>query len=321
MLKIKKIKLNQRKFKSCAVGIVVASLALTLTYCGRSVIEGSNSSTSNDDAQARLDINVKKTNDLKLQLGSISHALEPVNAVLADVNKAVSLKINGKPANDLGSYLGKIQEVLKSASRGFAQVQDDGSWSVDVDSGLSTSSKCLANKIRITGKRIDDADQLDVYASKCVTGELEEVAKARVHSDGEIDFSLNDGGERHLKIPNLVFGGCSLKILASSKSEFSCTPSSSWLDSDHSYILSIDHMKIKNDSSGMYADSYIEVFHYTDSFKLVTEAAVQEIPNQVPIICVSTNDNDCPFSKFYPGTSKPQTLPHGDSDDSEAGSN
>ncbi|MGK5090333.1 hypothetical protein WDW86_22530 [Bdellovibrionota bacterium FG-2] len=93
---------------------VCLSLALALTYCGRSMPVASNSSITNDQANTALTERLVKTDEITT-LGGVRDLLRPIETVLNEISNALNadVKVDGSPVVTLGKILAELRRVLK----------------------------------------------------------------------------------------------------------------------------------------------------------------------------------------------------------------
>ena len=166
--------LNQRR-KSCRAfsNVLLVLTSLCLVDCNGGP-QSSNSSFSNEGAQDNLELRLRKTNEVRVQLNSIRKALRPVEAVMNDLSKALNAKItvNENPTHRLSTVWKRLREILKESTQSLIQYSPDGSWKMNRRIALPLGRdryECPSSEIEIIGQRIQDHDHLSVSLTDCTS--------------------------------------------------------------------------------------------------------------------------------------------------------
>jgi hypothetical protein len=237
--------------------VILASASLCLTYCGKPILQASHSQLSEQQAQADLELRLTKTEEVKAQIKGIRQALEPVEALLHDLGKAVHLKLNND--NGISKILDRLQGNLRESLKGMIEMRGDGSWVLERRSPLADlekqESRCTYSRVRLEGKKIEGGEEITILASGCSSLELEPLAVVRAKADGNRDVTLTGAllEDVHHEAVNLE--PCKLK-LEGKTTDFRCKPMKFVSGSS---VLSVDKLEFSNGPNGTSSSIHAEL--------------------------------------------------------------
>lgn len=283
------ITVRRRNVNALIPGAIVVMIALSLGGCGKPLQQGSNNPGSNEDAQASLEIRLKKTEEVRVQLNSVRDALRPLDSVLTDVSNALNAKvtIDGKPSDRFRSVIERLREVLKESTKSIVQYNPDGSWVIERNVSLPLGREdyaCRTSQIQILGHRVDDHDELNVSLMDCASPERLSLIDVEVHSD-RIDVIFYPETLDKLIKPNIKIGQCSVRI-RKNETEVHCEPIEIRADA---FTAVIDPLDFSHNSSGTYAD--IKMVVRDRSQKFIASIELEAHPGMQTRIDIRTKED------------------------------
>lgn len=268
-------------------GVVIILTGLSLVRCnGKS--QPSNNSTSNENAQADLELRLKKTDEIRVQINSIRDALRPLESVLTDVSNALNAKItiDGKPADRFRNVVQRLREILKESTKSIVQYKPDGSWVIDRNVSLPLGRedyRCQTSQIEILGQRIQDHDQLTVTLTDCASPKTMTVVEVSVYAD-RVDASFYPEVLDRLITPDVRIGQCSLHVRKNDV-ELHCEPIEIKADA---FATMVDPLDFTSNSNGI--DAMVKIVVRDRSDKFIADLELETHPGSSTRIDIRTNE-------------------------------
>lgn len=177
----------------------VLALVVVFQSCGEKLVVQSNSSISDDQARADLELRVGKTQEVRFFLESVSKSLKPIRIVVSDLSKILKDKDNSKQVNLV--VLKRIQKVLDELNNGTVTINNDGSWYMERKIDLLEISKdqsCPSVTIGISGQRKEDFEEASIYMYDCNSGLRNDIATLNVFDKNNIHMNFTESLEDKL---------------------------------------------------------------------------------------------------------------------------
>jgi hypothetical protein len=244
------------------------SIFVTVPSC--SPLDTSSSVESDEDLQRNLEIRIKKTNKVRLQISSIQETLQPLDALLTDISNVMNSKvsINGNPADRIHTVIIRLREILKESTKDLVQYREDGAWFIERELSLPLGRKeyeCKTSKVFALGRRVNDHEQLSISLKDCSSPEPINITTINLYSDRiESVFypEILDG----LIDPKVKVGSCTIRVQYNKKS-IECDPV---VIKANEWTAEVSHLKLISNSLGLHTELRMQTRNSEDKtlFKL-----------------------------------------------------
>ncbi|HAR43396.1 MAG TPA: hypothetical protein DCS07_12330 [Bdellovibrionales bacterium] len=218
---------NRTRFFAPGKIMIPVLLSFTLVYCADPMSKRSNLETTNEEAQASLEVRLKKTDEVRVQLNSIRDALRPIESVFTDISNGLNARvtIDGKPADRFKTGIERLRLILKESTKGVVQNNPDGSWMIQRKISLPLGRKdyaCKSSELHIFGSRVNDHEEMQIFLTDCSSIYPLQLVSARAFSD-HLEVQFFPETLDTLIQPEMQVGQCSVRI-QKNNAQVQCEP-------------------------------------------------------------------------------------------------
>jgi hypothetical protein len=272
-------------------GVVLLS-ATCLVYCGKPLLQPSHSGVTEAQAQADLSVRLVKTQEVRAHINAVRDAIRPVESILHDLGKAIDLKVDQKPGTSVATILDRLERVLREAAKGFVATHGDGSWELDRPSpfaDLPSRSGCSGSRIRVSGQKIQDGEEITIAFSGCTRpSDYETLAVIDVRANGDREISLSASTFENIHHETINLDPCTLKVDGAGNTDFRCNPMT-FVSNEQT--INIDHLEFRTDAQGTHASAHARLAHAERG--LLGTAFLSLEPNRPVDVRVCTKGESC----------------------------